>query len=138
MKLIMAMLAGCVSVVYVVMPWRWRRPSAFWLRATLYWLESRFKFLVNTHKQIVTSQEQTFKSIITSQPNEGEEEIPEGDKVAVCYSGGCDSTLAALLLGKRFKQIHLVTFHNAFTYCEEEVLIRAKLLKDKLGEDRIV
>jgi len=58
-------------------------------------------------------------------------------EVAVAYSGGGDSTLAALLAALYFKRVHLVTGYHTFIGHRDRAVVNAQKLTDLFGEDKI-
>lgn len=59
------------------------------------------------------------------------------DEIAVLFSGGSDSTLAALVC-KHFKKVHLLTFHHSGMLDFEKASVNARKLQKKFGEEKFV
>ena len=61
-------------------------------------------------------------------------------EASVLFSGGSDSTLAAALLlkAKRFKKLHLLTFHHSAMKYLDKSEVNVRLLKKMYGKDKIV
>jgi len=51
--------------------------------------------------------------------------------IAILYSGGVDSTAAAVIMAKRFDQIHLLSFKRLGLFNVERTSLNAELLKTK-------
>lgn len=63
---------------------------------------------------------------------------PIKNEVAVMFSGGIDSLLAAVLLAEEYEKVHLVTFDKGYLeFGVKNNLPNVELLKGKLGADRI-
>lgn len=54
------------------------------------------------------------------------------------YSGGLDTTAAALVLAQDFKRVHLVTFCNGFCIRVSRSKLHFKQLQAKFGADKII
>lgn len=62
---------------------------------------------------------------------------PDAREVAVHYSGGADSTLAAFLAAEYFDRVHLLTFYHEFVAEGEKSRVNARKLAAIFGADRI-
>jgi hypothetical protein len=63
---------------------------------------------------------------------------PIKNEVAVMFSGGIDSLLAAVLLAQEYDKVHLVTFDKGYLeFGVKNNLPNVELLKEKVGADRI-
>jgi 7-cyano-7-deazaguanine synthase in queuosine biosynthesis len=60
------------------------------------------------------------------------------EQVAVMFSGGTDSMLAAATGAETFKKVHLVTFHTSQMSHWERSCIGAQALIDRYGTDKVV
>ena len=58
------------------------------------------------------------------------------NEVAVLFSGGTDSTLAAALMAERFEKVHLVTYARYGFFSVENTKVNARKLMEKYGEDK--
>lgn len=58
-------------------------------------------------------------------------------EVAVQYSGGCDSTLAAILAARYFRKVHLLSFHNPFIRHKEKSERNAEKITAVFGPDKV-
>ena len=58
------------------------------------------------------------------------------DEVAVLFSGGTDSTLAAALMADRFAKVHLVTYARYGFSSVENTRVNARKLMDKFGDGK--
>lgn len=66
------------------------------------------------------------------------EDAPEGvNEIAIQFSGGADSTAAAVLAAQRFDRVHLLTFRHSFIEKPEESWQNARKLSEIFGEDAI-
>ncbi len=63
---------------------------------------------------------------------------PDVTEVAVQYSGGADSTMAAIIAGQHFEKVHLLTFHHAFIRAKEKSEVNAVKLQQILGSDTVI
>lgn len=63
---------------------------------------------------------------------------PDVKEVVVQYSGGADSTIAAIIAGQHFEKVHLLTFHHAFIRAKEKSEVNAAKLQQILGSDAVV
>jgi hypothetical protein len=57
-------------------------------------------------------------------------------RIAVLYSGGVDSTAAAVILEKQFDQIHLLSFRRLGLFNVERTGRNVELLKAKFGKEK--
>jgi hypothetical protein len=63
---------------------------------------------------------------------------PIKNEVAVMFSGGIDSLLAAVLLAQEYDKVHLVTFDKGYLeFGVKNNQPNVELLKEKIGADRI-
>ena len=61
------------------------------------------------------------------------------DQVALMFSGGVDSTMAAALLAERFDRVHLLTYHNGHgTARMGRTRDRVRELEQRYGPDKFV
>ena len=58
-------------------------------------------------------------------------------EVGVQYSGGCDSTLAAMLAARYFKKVHLLNFYHPFIKQKERSEFNANKLITMFGKEKI-
>jgi len=58
--------------------------------------------------------------------------------VAVLYSGGADSTCAAILKLKEFDKVHLITYNRFGLFHVGNATTNAKKLKDKFGQNKFI
>lgn len=59
------------------------------------------------------------------------------DEVTLMFTGGLDTTLAAAVIGKQYRRVHLLTFCNGFCLgAESAPLKRVRELKQFFGEDK--
>ena len=61
-----------------------------------------------------------------------------GEEIAVLFSGGTDSTLAAALMQESFSRVHLVTYDRFGLHAIENTSVNAKILQRKYGESKYV
>lgn len=61
---------------------------------------------------------------------------PNGTSVAVLFSGGTDSTLAAAILEKNFQIIHLVTYNRFGFHATDNTATQVMALQEKFGKER--
>lgn len=60
---------------------------------------------------------------------------PPPREIGLMFSGGIDSTTTAVILGRQFDRIHLLTYKNGYgTYGHSRVARRAEELKQKIGD----
>jgi len=64
-------------------------------------------------------------------------DYPLGEKGAVLFSGGTDSTLAARLLSLKVRHLTLLTFDPGFIFFVENSQRHARKLEEKLGAERV-
>ena len=50
-------------------------------------------------------------------------------EIAILYSGGADSTVVAILMARKFKKIHLLTFYTSFMTNVEKTKINVGKIK---------
>lgn len=55
----------------------------------------------------------------------------------ILFSGGSDSTLAAVRMLEQHQRVHLLTFCQKLVFFIEQSRVHAGLLKEKFGEDRV-
>ena len=60
------------------------------------------------------------------------------EQVAVMFSGGTDSMLAAAIGAETFKKVHLLTFHTSQMSNWERSRIGAQVLVDRYGPDKVI
>ena len=60
------------------------------------------------------------------------------EQVAIMFSGGTDSLLAAAIGAETFKKVHLLTFHVSQMSNWERSRVAAQLLIDRYGADKVV
>lgn len=60
------------------------------------------------------------------------------EQVAVMFSGGTDSMLAAAIGAETFKQVHLLTFRTSQMSHWERSCIGAQVLRDRYGADQVI
>ena len=58
-------------------------------------------------------------------------------EIAVLYSGGTDSTCAAVLMLEQFECLHLLTYERFGLFHTENIGTNVKALREKFGEQRI-
>jgi len=63
---------------------------------------------------------------------------PEAAEAAVQYSGGADSTVAAILAAHRFARVHLLSFYHPFILERGRAKLNADKLANIFGSDAIV
>ena len=56
------------------------------------------------------------------------------DEIALMYSGGLDTTYAALKLADKFSKVHLLTFCNGICVCVNNSKKHIALLQDRFGD----
>jgi len=56
----------------------------------------------------------------------------------ILFSGGSDSTLAAVRMLERHRRVHLLTFDQGLIFFVDRTKIHADLLKEKFGGDRVI
>lgn len=61
----------------------------------------------------------------------------ELDTVSVLFSGGTDSTLAAVLMLERARRVELLTFDPGYVFFLENTRVHARALADRFGPDRV-
>ena len=59
-------------------------------------------------------------------------------EVSLLFTGGWDSTLAALKLCEIFKNVHLLTFYHSNSDFAERSEVNANKLKDRFGNDKVI
>ncbi|MEA3402551.1 MAG: hypothetical protein U9R79_15035 [Armatimonadota bacterium] len=64
--------------------------------------------------------------------------LSHGPELIVQYSGGADSTVAAVLSALAFERVHLLTFHHPFIRDSGQSRVNAQKLADLFGHDLIV
>ena len=60
----------------------------------------------------------------------------EKKEIALMYSGGLDTTYAALQLAEEFSKVHLLTFCNGACIRVDASKKHALMLQDKFGRDK--
>lgn len=60
-----------------------------------------------------------------------------GDAIAVLYSGGTDSTLAAALSAERFRRVHLLTYDRFGLFSTGNAAKAAAQLAERFGPERV-
>ncbi|MCZ7586260.1 MAG: hypothetical protein M5R36_24690 [Deltaproteobacteria bacterium] len=60
------------------------------------------------------------------------------EDASILFSGGTDSTLAAYLVSKIARRVHLLTFDNGFIFFVDNSRRHADKLRTVLGDDRVV
>ena len=63
---------------------------------------------------------------------------PDVKEVAVQYSGGADSTVAAILAALRFERVHLLTFYHPFIRAKEKSEVNADKLARIFGSEAVI
>jgi hypothetical protein len=58
--------------------------------------------------------------------------------VSITYSGGSDSTLAAVLGAEKFDKVHLLTFHRFAMFREGKAKVNVENLKRAFGKDKFI
>jgi predicted PP-loop superfamily ATPase len=58
-------------------------------------------------------------------------------EVGVQYSGGCDSTLAAMLAARYFKKVHLLNFYHPFIKQKERSEFNANKMISMFGKEKV-
>jgi hypothetical protein len=76
---------------------------------------------------------------VEPQQSAGVRAVPEiarpEDEVSLMFSGGIDSTTAALALGRRHRHVHLLTYNNGYTHQHmDRTKDRVAELRDKVGD----
>ncbi|MGC9319694.1 MAG: hypothetical protein ACP5KN_16805 [Armatimonadota bacterium] len=64
--------------------------------------------------------------------------LSRGPEMIVQYSGGADSTVAAVLGALAFERVHLLTFHHPFIRASDQSQVNAQKLAGLFGDDVIV
>jgi len=59
-------------------------------------------------------------------------------EVAVQYSGGADSTVAAIIAAQRFEKVHLLTFSHPFIWEKHKSAVNAAKLAQILGNQAVI
>jgi len=59
-------------------------------------------------------------------------------RIAILYSGGVDSTAAAVILEKHFDEIHLLSFRRLGLFNVERIKKNVELLKIKFGKEKFI
>lgn len=126
------------SMMVLVLPWKWRPAIARNIRTVIYWLATHVPVFQQVHNSITKEQEGALKTSFTEEDKSLELHIPPGEQVAISYSGGSDSTLAAIYLSDHFEKIHLCTFKDSGKFGWDDSRIRGNKLIEKYGSDRIV
>ncbi len=134
------MLALCCAVfswIGMLIPLRLRRWFAYRVRTTIYWLVEHCGPVRRLYQKMATEQDTGLKSTRQEQEQTAPDEpLPSGDKAAVCYSGGTDSTLAAVRLAEKFDKVYLLTFTTPNTHQEEEATRKLDKLQERFGPDK--
>lgn len=60
------------------------------------------------------------------------------DEVSVLFSGGSDSTLAAVKMCERFEKVHLLTYHHSAMFYVGKSKVNVNKLKRRCGEDKVI
>ncbi len=60
----------------------------------------------------------------------------ENKEIAVLFSGGTDSLLAAALMAEKFARVHLITYQRFGFFSIENSKLNVEKLKDKFGKDK--
>lgn len=64
--------------------------------------------------------------------------LDRDEEVAVQYSGGCDSTLAATLAARYFRKVHLISFYSPFILKKEKGEVNADKLVSVFGPEKVI
>lgn len=65
------------------------------------------------------------------------EDADRDQEVAIQFSGGCDSTLIAMLSAKYFRKVHLLSFTHAFIEGAEKSILNAQKLISIFGAEKV-
>jgi len=129
-----------VTLATILLPWCLRYRFSFFLARSSFWLMKRSdRFYKRALKaKFVGMEEATLtkpKKVCDPRPQRG-----EGNReVALLFSGGSDSTLAAIHLLEKFDRVHLLTFdHAAIPDKGERSFTSADKLRGHFGDERIV
>jgi hypothetical protein len=134
---ILALACAVFSLFALLIPLRLRRWFAYRVRAIIYWLTSRVKPVRLLYQRMTSDQNKALASAGPAPSGEDTQpSLPSGDRVAHCFSGGTDSTLAAVYLAEKFDKVYLLTFRTPTTHQEEEATARYEKLVEKFGPDR--
>jgi hypothetical protein len=60
------------------------------------------------------------------------------NSIAILFSGGSDSTLAAVLAAERFKRVYLITYSHPFMFFHDKVRINARNLKNAFPDNEFL
>lgn len=60
------------------------------------------------------------------------------NELAILFSGGTDSTLAAALMAEKFEKIHLITYDRFGFFASDNTKLNVLKLQDKFGQDRFI
>jgi O-antigen/teichoic acid export membrane protein len=77
-------------------------------------------------------------ALVDSKLNEVFDGADPGLEVAVQFSGGCDSTLIAMLAAQYFRKVHMVSFTHSLIEGTERTTVNAKKVIALFGEEKVV
>jgi len=98
-----------LTFLIIILPWRLKIKIVPMLRKIFFFFLNKFSFFLN----FISKRTEKNRSNIQPIEIEKEEEYfknCESEEVSLMFSGGADSTLAAIKLIEKFKKVHLVTF----------------------------
>lgn len=129
-----------VTLVTILLPWRLRYRFSFFLARTSFWLMKRsdcfYKWALKA--KFVGMNEATWTKL--KKAHDPLLQLGEDKReVALLFSGGSDSTLAAIHLLEEFERVHLLTFdHDAIPDKGMRSFASADRLRQRFGEERVV
>ena len=110
-----------ICIIGVLLPWRLRILYA----EMIAWTVQSFYYMYFS----------LFRLILKNLEQKGSSPVKE---LAVLYSGGTDSTCAAVLSAGEYDRVHLITYRRFGLFHMEHAARNIALLRERFGEDRFV
>jgi len=140
MKILIGAFSILVTFLTVLLPWQIQYRFSFFLAKSSFWLMKHSDLFYR--KALEAKSVGIGKATLTKGERNNHPRLEQGRgkrDVALLFSGGSDSTLAAIRLLKEFDKIHLLTFdHDAIPDKGKRSFTNVELLHKRFGKERFV
>ena len=137
LNIIFAFVSLLLTTVMIFLPWRLKIRTVTLLRKITFFLLGKFPALLKSIMKRTENNRNLLK-IFDFESKKEPFESTQNEEISLMFSGGSDSTLAAIILTKQFKRIHLITFkYSAIKGVSKANEAGAKLI-NKFGPHKIV